>query len=142
MAGALENYNKSLKLRAHLLALSPDDDATQYELGQIHASLGYLHDALARPADAAGYFRTAIQLLQPIADREPGDKAVLAALRTTYYRLATTLAVETSNLGDVPGAFEALRNGIPTAKRWSRKSRRTCPIFRGWHRSIRGAVSC
>ncbi len=113
MAGALENYNKSLKIRAHLLELYPADNATQYELGQIHASLGYLHDALARPADAAGYFHTAIQLLQPIAERAPQDKAVLAALRTTYYRLATTLAVETSNLGDIPGAFEALGNGIP-----------------------------
>jgi non-specific serine/threonine protein kinase/serine/threonine-protein kinase len=113
MAGALENYGKSLKIRAQLASLYPADTALQYELGQIHASLGFFNDSVARPADAAGYFRTAIQLLKPLAEKLPNDKAVRAALRTTYYRLATTLAVEASNLGDVPGAFEALGHGIP-----------------------------
>jgi non-specific serine/threonine protein kinase/serine/threonine-protein kinase len=113
MAGALENYGKSLKIRAQLASLYPEDSALQYELGQIHASLGFFNDSVARPVDAAGYFRTAIQLLKPLAEKLPNDKAVRAALRTTYYRLATTLAVEASNLGDVPGAFEALGHGIP-----------------------------
>ena len=111
-AGALENYAKALTIREQLARLQPDNKGIQIELAEIYANLGQINVALGKPAEAAEHFRQAIRMLRSLVEKEPNDKTVLAQLRSSYWGLASVLALQPSNLGDTKGALEAMRNGI------------------------------
>ncbi|HVF72778.1 MAG TPA: protein kinase [Chthoniobacterales bacterium] len=111
-AGALENYNKARTIRERLANLQPNDSEIRFELAEINNNLGEINVTLGRPAEAAGHFRHSIDALRLLLSNAPNEKRLLSELRSSYWALATVLAINASNLGDVPGALEAMRNGI------------------------------
>jgi non-specific serine/threonine protein kinase/serine/threonine-protein kinase len=111
-AGALENYGKARAIREELAKLRPHDKEIQFELAESYGNLGEMHIVLGKPAEAAEYFRREISVLGPLLSEAPNDRRLLAELRSTYWALANALAVASANLGDIPGALEAMRSGV------------------------------
>ena len=108
-AGALENYEKARALRERLSKLRPHDPEIRFELAEIHGNLGQVEITAGKPAEAAAHFRTEAAVLRSMLTKTPTDRKILAELRDTSFNLASTLAIEPANLGDIPGALQALR---------------------------------
>lgn len=111
-AGALENYNKARMIRAQLVRLQPGNSDLRLEQAEVEGNLGEMDIILGRPAEGAAQFRNAIAFLQTLRPERPNDQRLLSELRSDYWALGNVLAIATSNLGDIPGGLEAMRNGV------------------------------
>ncbi len=115
-AGAAENYTKALVILERFLALQPNDRAAQIAVADIYLPLGGLTALLGRSADAANYFRRAIEMFKAALASDPRDTFVRAELRAAYSALAQVLGVLPVNLGDTEGALDATRQSIAIAE--------------------------
>jgi len=104
--GAMESYQKALRIREALVAADPLNPQSRRELAESHRHLGWLLEN--DPAGSREHFRQAIAIYAQLVAELPGEMDRRLALARTYNELGTTL----EDRGDLAGALENERRAL------------------------------
>jgi len=106
--GALESYQKALRIREALASSDPRNPQNRRELAESHRQIGWL--LLDTPDTEAirEHFRQAVAIYAQLVVEHPDDAALRLALARTHNQLGSGL----EDRGDLPGALESERRAL------------------------------
>jgi non-specific serine/threonine protein kinase/serine/threonine-protein kinase len=106
--GALDSYQKALRIREAMVSADPRSPQNRRELADSHRQLGWQLLATTGTDAAREHFRQAIAIYSKLVVEYPGDGAVRLALARTYNQLGSLL----EDRGDLSGALENERRAL------------------------------
>ena len=102
MTGALDSYQKALRLRETLVAADPRDVNNQRDLAESYTKIGSQLQDTAEAARGLEYLRKACALYRQLANGEPDNSEVFDYLARAHNELGVAL----QQWGDTAGALE------------------------------------
>ena len=103
--GAIESYQKALRIREALVAADPTNPQDRRDLADSYRHLGWLETPSAAGVD---HFRQAVAIHAQLVAEQPGDLGRRIALARAYNELGTTL----EDRSDFAGALENERRAL------------------------------
>jgi eukaryotic-like serine/threonine-protein kinase len=107
LQGALESYQKALRIRESLFAGDPRNAQNRRELADSHRQIGWLLQA-TDPDAACEHLRQAVAMYGPLASEHPDDTAIRLALARTHDELGSML----EDRSDLAAALENERRAL------------------------------
>jgi non-specific serine/threonine protein kinase/serine/threonine-protein kinase len=108
MAGAMESYEKALRIRETMVAADPHDTGKRRELAATYTKIGKQLEDTKEAALGLEHLRKAFALYQQLAVEQPADRDIRDRLAATHNDLGMTL----ENLGDIAGELERHREAL------------------------------
>ena len=106
--GALESYQKALRIREALVSADPRNPQNQRELAASHRQIGWQLVDTAETDAVREHFRQAISIYAQLLQAHPDDRATRTALARAHNQLGTVL----EDRGDLSGALENERRAL------------------------------
>jgi len=113
--GALDASEKSLKLRAELFAMDPNDPWKRFRHGQALNGVGWCYLKLNNSAKAASYFEKSAAAHLPNSHKTSPDVQWLSNLQLSHRNHAYAL----SQLEDLPATIKAATDAYETSKKFA-----------------------
>jgi eukaryotic-like serine/threonine-protein kinase len=104
--GALESYQKALRIREALVSADPRDRQNRSDLAESHRQIGW--QLLDRTDIACEHFRQAIAIYAQLLIERPNDAPIRTALARAHNQLGSVL----EDRGDLSGALENERRAL------------------------------
>jgi eukaryotic-like serine/threonine-protein kinase len=108
-AGAIDSYQKALRIREALVAAAPGDMQKRRDLAAIHGKIGNQLADTSEAARGLEYLRKSLALYSELAAADPSNDGLRHDLAETYN--ATGLALE--GRGDMAVALDHYRKALP-----------------------------
>ena len=109
MAGALQSYEKALRIREALVAAAPHDVQSRRDLGDIYRKVGNQLLETKEAARGVEYLKKSLALSFSLAQELPRDSDIRRELAENYNSVGAALR----DIGDTAGALEHLRKALP-----------------------------
>lgn len=108
LKGALESYQKALRIREALVSADPRNPQNLRELAASHRQIGWQLLDTAETEAVRQHFRQAISIYAQLLQTHPDDRATRLALARAHNQLGTVL----EDRGDLSGALENERRAL------------------------------
>ncbi len=105
LAGALESYTKSLRIREALVALNPNDAQARRGLASSHQKIGYRLLDTGEASNGLEHLRKALTLYLDLTREQPANDDLQLEFVDTYDKLGQAMKVQ----GDLVGALKQYR---------------------------------
>ena len=127
--GALESYQKALRIREALVAADPRNPQDRRELAESHRQIGW--QLLDSDSGGSEHLRQAIAIYTQLAMEHPDDVEMRTGLARAHNELGTML----EDRGDLSGALENERRALALLERIASRRRLATRSFAARFRS-------